>query len=77
MSFIRWRSIYLLKEADPSIWTLPRLTARPKAALAELQYDEYGAGQPARLHAHLIAEAMAALGLSTRPAASLDECPRS
>lgn len=75
LELIRWRSIYHLKEADPSTWTLPRLTTRPKAALAELQYDEYGAGQPARLHAHLFAEAMAAVGLSTRPATYLDECP--
>ncbi|WP_202863175.1 iron-containing redox enzyme family protein [Ornithinimicrobium murale] len=75
LELLRWRSIYHLKEADPSTWTLPRLTRGPKAALAELQYDEYGAGRPDRLHAHLFAEAMAALGLSTRPGAYLDECP--
>lgn len=45
------RSIYHLKESDPSAWLVPRLTAEPQAALMALQYDEYGAGNPNRLHA--------------------------
>lgn len=75
LELIRWRSIYHLKESDPSMWTLPRLTVGPKAALAELQYDEYGAGRPERLHTQLFMDGMAALGLSTDPGAYLDECP--
>ncbi|MCK0110570.1 iron-containing redox enzyme family protein [Ornithinimicrobium sp. F0845] len=75
LELVRWRSIYHLRESDPSTWTLPRLTTAPKAALAELQYDEYGSGRPDRLHAHLFARAMEALGLSTRYADYLDECP--
>ena len=75
LELLRWRSIYHLREADPSTWTLPRLTNAPKAALAELQYDEYGSGRPDRLHAHLFAQAMEALGLSTRHGDYLDECP--
>src|SRR5690606_22800585 len=75
LELLRWRSIYHLRESDPSTWTLPRLTVAPKAALAELQYDEYGCGVPARLHSHLFAQAMEALGLSTRYAEYLDECP--
>lgn len=75
LELLRWRSIYHLRESDPSTWTLPRLTVAPKAALAELQYDEYGSGRPDRLHAHLFATAMEALGLSTRYGDYLDECP--
>jgi hypothetical protein len=75
LELIRWRSIYHLKESDPSTWTLPRLTVGPKAALAELQYDEYGAGRPERLHAHLFALGMEVLGLSTGYGDYLDECP--
>ncbi|WP_202619159.1 iron-containing redox enzyme family protein [Ornithinimicrobium cavernae] len=75
LELIRWRSVYHLKESDPATWTLPRLTVRPKAALAELQYDEYGSGRADRLHAHLFAQAMEAVGLSTRPGAYVDECP--
>lgn len=75
LELVRWRSIYHLRESDPASWTLPRLTPAPKAALAELQYDEYGSGRPERLHAHLFATAMEAMGLSTTYAAYLDECP--
>lgn len=75
LELLRWRSVYHLKESDPSTWTLPRLSVAPKAALAELQYDEYGAGRPERLHSHLFGEAMTALGLSNRPGAYVDECP--
>ncbi|USQ75991.1 iron-containing redox enzyme family protein [Ornithinimicrobium cryptoxanthini] len=75
LELVRWRSIYHLRESDPSTWTLPRLTVGPKAALAELQYDEYGAGRPDRLHSHLFAEGMRALGLSTHYGAYVDECP--
>lgn len=75
IELIRWRSVYHLRESDPSTWTLPRLTVGPKAALAELQYDEYGAGRPDRLHSHLFAEGMQALGLSTHYGSYVDECP--
>ena len=33
----------------------PRLPVRAKAALVELQFDEYGDGDPNRLHSHLFA----------------------
>ena len=42
------RSIYQLKEADPHSWALPRLDGRAKAALVEIQTDEYGRGDLAR-----------------------------
>jgi hypothetical protein len=70
-SLLRQRSLYHLKEADPTAWTLPRLPMPIKAALAELQYDEYGGGNPARLHAQLFTDAMVACGLE--PVAHVDE----
>ncbi|GAA3540502.1 iron-containing redox enzyme family protein [Aeromicrobium flavum] len=69
------RSIYHLKEADPTAWTVARLPGPSRAALAELQYDEYGAGRPERLHAHLFTEGMRALGLDTRENAAIDDVP--
>ena len=57
------RSVYTLKESDPGSFVLPRVDGPVKVALAELQYDEYGGGRPDRLHAHLFARAMEAMGL--------------
>ena len=59
------RSIYTLKESDPSSFVLPRVDGSVKVALAELQYDEYGGGRPERLHAALFAKAMEACGLES------------
>ena len=69
------RTIYHLKESDPSAWLVPRLSAGPQAALVELQYDEYGAGDPNRLHAHLFARGLAACGLSSEYGAYIDDVP--
>jgi len=44
--FLIHRSIYHLKEADPHTWAIPRLAGSPKAALVEVQADEYGGGRP-------------------------------
>jgi hypothetical protein len=63
LELLRQRSLYHLKESDPSAWVVPRLPTRAKAALVELQYDEYGAGNPNRLHAHLFARGLEAVGL--------------
>lgn len=75
LDILRWRSIYHLKESDPVAWVVPRLTTAPKAALMELQFDEYGGGNPARLHAQLFADGMAASGLSPEYGAYLDDAP--
>jgi hypothetical protein len=75
MDLLRVRSIYHLKEADPSAWAVPRLPVAAKAALVGLQYDEYGAGDPNRLHAHLFAKGMTAAGLRPEYGAYLDEVP--
>jgi hypothetical protein len=75
LEFVVHRSAYQLKEADAHSWALPRLTGPPKAALVEIQADEYGGGDPARIHAHLFAETMEALGLDSRYGAYLDHIP--
>ena len=59
------RSLYHLKEADPHAWVLPRLWGRAKAAMAAVEFDEYGGGRPDRVHAQLFADLMTDLGLDT------------
>jgi len=73
--FLIHRSAYQLKEADPHSWAIPRLSGAPKAALVEIQADEYGGGRPERMHARLFAEAMDALGLDSRYGAYLEQLP--
>ena len=75
LDLLRVRSIYHLKEADPTTWVIPRLPTAAKAALVELQYDEYGVGDPARLHAHLFARGLEASGLRPEHGAYVDEAP--
>ena len=70
--FLRQRSIYHLKESDPHAFVVPRIDGRAKVALAELQYDEFGAGCPAALHSRLFAEALAACDLDPTYGAHLD-----
>ncbi|HWU22574.1 MAG TPA: iron-containing redox enzyme family protein [Nocardioides sp.] len=69
------RSIYTLKESDPHAWALPRLDGRAKVALAELVYDEYGAGVPERLHSRLYADALTGAGLDPSYGAYIDRTP--
>jgi hypothetical protein len=73
--FMIHRSAYQLKEADPHSWAIPRLFGRPKAALIEVQADEYGGGRAERIHAQLFAEAMDAVGLDPAYGAYLDRIP--
>ena len=75
LELLRLRSVYHLKESDPTAWTLPRLPTETKAALMELQYDEYGTGDPNRLHAHLFEAGLAACGLDPTYGAYVDEAP--
>jgi hypothetical protein len=69
------RSAYQLKEADPHTWAIPRLHGPPKAAMVEVQADEYGSGDPARVHATLFARSMDAMGLDSSYGAYLDRIP--
>jgi hypothetical protein len=73
--FVIHRSAYQLKEADPHSWALPRLSGKPKAALVEVQADEYGGGVAERIHSELFAESMEALGLDSGYGAYLDRIP--
>jgi hypothetical protein len=73
--FAMHRSAYQLKEADPHSWALPRLWGAPKAAMVEVQADEYGGGDPRRIHAQLFADTMDALGLDNAYGAYLDLLP--
>jgi len=69
------RSPYQLKEADPHTWAIPRLGGAPKAALIEIQFDEYGEGVEPAMHSALFARSMDALGLDSTYGAYLDRVP--
>ncbi|GIG37571.1 iron-containing redox enzyme family protein [Cellulomonas pakistanensis] len=69
------RSVYQLKEADPHTWAIPRLQGVPKAALVEIQADEYGGGRPERMHAALFARTMRGLGLDDTYGRYVDDVP--
>ncbi len=75
LEFLVHRSAYQLKEADPHSWALPRLAGPPKAALVQIQADEYGGGRADRIHAQLFANAMEELGLDARYGAYVDRIP--
>jgi hypothetical protein len=75
LEFVVHRSAYQLKEADPHSWALPRLSGAPKAAMVEIQADEYGGGRADRIHAHLFAKAMTGLGLDATYGAYLEHIP--
>jgi hypothetical protein len=61
--YLAHRSVYQLKEGDPHSFGIPRLSGPVKAALVEIQADEYGGGQPGRMHAELFRPTMRWLGL--------------
>ena len=73
--FMIHRSAYQLKEADPHSWALPRLHGAPKAAMVEIQTDEYGGGDPERMHSALFARSMAAVDLDPTYGAYVDQLP--
>ncbi|MEU6807958.1 iron-containing redox enzyme family protein [Streptomyces sp. NPDC046831] len=66
------RSLYHLKEADPHAWVLPRLWGTAKAAMAAVEFDEWGGGRADRVHARLFADLMTDLGLDTAYGRYLD-----
>jgi hypothetical protein len=75
LEFLVHRSAYQLKEADPHSWALPRMYGGPKAALVQIQADEYGGGVTERIHAQLFADTMDELGLDSRYGAYLEHLP--
>ncbi|WP_217913885.1 iron-containing redox enzyme family protein [Miltoncostaea marina] len=73
--FVIHRSAYHLKEADPHTWAIPRLHGGAKAALVEIQADEYGGGREHWMHSALFARAMRALGIDDAYGAHIDRIP--
>jgi hypothetical protein len=73
--FVMHRSIYHLKEADPHTWAIPRVRGRTKAALVEIQADEYGGGRTERMHAELFRATMRGLDLDDSYGAYLNAVP--
>ncbi len=73
--FLIHKSIYQLKEADPHTWAIPRLKGRAKAAMVEIQADEYGGGREHRMHSTLFAQTMRGLGLDDSFGSYIDAMP--
>jgi hypothetical protein len=73
--YLTLRSVYHLKEGDPHTFAIPRLSGRAKAAMVEIQADEYGGGVPERMHSELFAALMRALGLDSSYGALWDDAP--
>jgi hypothetical protein len=73
--FVIHRSAYQLKEADPHTWAIPRLRGAAKAAMVEIQADEYGSGRSDRAHSALFAKAMDELDLDSTYGAYLNRIP--
>jgi hypothetical protein len=61
--FVLNRSVYQLKEADPHSFGIARLDGAAKAALVEIEADEYGGGRPERMHSELFRTTMRWLDL--------------
>jgi hypothetical protein len=73
--FLMHRSAYHLKEADPHTFAVPRLRGRAKAAMVEIQADEYGGGDPQWMHSALFEQTMRELGLATDEGSYVDQLP--
>ncbi|MCA2218804.1 iron-containing redox enzyme family protein [Jidongwangia harbinensis] len=73
--FAAHRSVYHLREADPHTFAIPRLAGRAKAALIEIQMDEYGNGRVQRMHQELFRHTMTGLGLDTTYGAYVAQAP--
>ena len=77
LEFLTHRSAYGVRESEPQTFALARLTGPPKTAMAELLYDEFGAGRPEREHGTLFRDALAAVGIDPRYGATVDLLPGS
>lgn len=69
------RSLNQLREADVHTLGIPRLGGAPKAALIEVQSDEYGGGRLDYMHATLWADLMRGMDLDSGYAAYIDSIP--
>ncbi len=75
LELLRHRSVYHLKESDSTMWVMPRVGRRAQTALMELEFDEYGHGDPALHHSHLFAAGLDDVGLSSRYGDYVDDAP--
>jgi Iron-containing redox enzyme len=73
--YVVHRSLYHLKEADPQAFAIARLDGPAKAALVTIEHDEYGAGEPARMHSRLFADMMRGVDLCRDYGHYLDAVP--
>jgi hypothetical protein len=73
--YLTVRSVYHLKEGDPHTFAIPRLSGGAKAAMVEIQADEYGGGTPQRMHSELFAGLMRDLDLDATYGALWDDAP--
>ncbi len=73
--YLTLRSVYHLKEGDPHTWAIPRVAGRAKAAMVEIQADEYGGGSAERMHSQLFAGLLRDLGLDDGYGALWDDAP--
>ena len=73
--FLMQKSIYTLREADPHSWAIPRLRGGAKAALVEIQADEYGGGRADRVHATIYAKTMRGAGLDDTYGRYINDVP--
>ena len=70
--FVMHRAVYHLREADPHTWAIPRLAGAAKAALIEIQIDEYGGGVTAKMHQELFKRTMSWFDLDLTYGAYVD-----
>jgi hypothetical protein len=73
--FAAHRSVYHLREADPHTFAIPRLSGPAKAALIEIQIDEYGGGREPCMHQELFRRTMIGLGLDSTYGAYVNVVP--
>ncbi len=73
--YLTLRSVYHLKEADPHTFAIPRLSGRAKAAMVEIQADEYGGGAVERMHSELFAGLLRSLDLDATYGALWNDAP--
>jgi hypothetical protein len=57
------RSAYRLREVDPHVFAIPRLSGEAKAAMMEIYYGDLASDDATATHAVLFGDTMAALGL--------------
>src|SRR5690606_24011301 len=75
LEYLVQRSVYTLREADAHSWAIPRLTGRAKAALLEIQADEYGGGAHERMHQVMYARTLRSAGLDDAYGRYVDAVP--